>query len=480
MCNPLHACADYRPATVSQHRGWVVFIDDDESLREANVQYLQLNGFEVQAFESASAALEVIDPFFAGVVVSDIRMPQMDGHQLFSQVQAVDPEIPIIFISGHADISEAMEAMRRGAYDFIVKPYSEALLVERIKRALEKRALVLDNRRLSDLADEAASSWPLIGRSAAMEKLRKDIVQLAQADVDTLVEGETGVGKELTARALHNLGPRRRHPFVAINCGALPAAMVETELFGHEAGAFPGAVNQRVGLIQFANRGTLFLDELEAMPNAIQVKLLRFLAEREITPLGSNEVRAVDVKIVAAVKPGCAEGREATVRPDLLHRLKVGHLVVPPLRERRSDIPMLFAHFVTRTADRIGRTPPGMGSGVQRLLVENAWPGNVRELANFAKRFALGLEEVADDGAATPRTPTGLRDRVDLYEAELIREALAASQGDVRQVIEVLQLPRETFYFKARKHEIDLESFRNDQRQSDRFHTKSTQRDASP
>ncbi len=440
--------------------GLVVFIDDDEDLRAANIQSLELADLQVRAFGSARAALTEIDVDFGGVIVSDIRMPHVDGHQLFGMVRAIDPEIPVILISGHADVTEAMEAMRRGAYDFIVKPYSDDQLAQCIKRALEKRQLVLDNRRLRVLADEAASSWPLIGQSPAMEQLRKTLRQVAEADVDTLIEGETGVGKELAARALHTLGPRRRNPFVAVNCGALPASMVESELFGHELGAFPGAVRQRMGRLEFANRGTLFLDEIEAMPAEIQVKLLRFLAEREVTPLGSNEVRSVDVRIVTAAKSNLTGGDNPAIRPDLYHRLRVAHIVVPPLRDRRSDIPLLFAHFVARSADRMGRDPPPMTRAVQRLLAEHTWPGNVRELANFAERFALGLDDYSGALASSDNPGSGLREKLDLYEADLLREALTASHGDVRQAIEILQLPRETFYAKARKHDIDLEAFR--------------------
>ena len=441
----------------------VVFIDDDDDLRAANVQSLQLADLRVHAFGSARAALEIITPDFAGVIVSDIRMPNIDGHRLFTLVQEIDPEIPVILISGHADVSEAIEAMRRGAYDFIVKPYIDDQLVQCIRRALEKRRLVLDNRRLRGLADEAASSWPLIGQSPVMEHLRKTLRQVAEADVDTLVEGETGVGKELAARALHAWGPRRRHPFVAVNCGALPATMVESELFGHELGAFPGAVRQRVGRIEFANRGTLFLDEVEAMPPEIQVKLLRFLAEREVTPLGSNEVRSVDVRIITAAKANLAEEGAPAIRPDLYHRLRVAHVHVPPLRDRRSDIPLLFAHFVARAADRTRSEPPPMTRSAQHLLAEHPWPGNVRELAHFAERFVLGLEDAESIGAP-PGAAAGLREKVDLYEADLIREALAGSRGDVRKALEILGLPRETFYAKARRHGIDIESYRGEGR----------------
>ena len=263
----------------------VAFIDDDDDLRAANVQALQLAGFEVLAFASAEAALKALSHDFPGAVVSDIRMPRMDGRQLFRKLKEEDPDLPVILVTGHADVAEAVEAMHEGAYDFVAKPYAAERLVASIRRALEKRRLVLDNRRLRAAADNAQSGWPLIGQTPVMERLRATLRQLADADVDVLLEGETGVGKELAARSLHNLGRRRNREFVAVDCAALPADTLESELFGHELGAFNGAVRQRVGRIQQADRGTLFLDEIETLTPVAQGKFLRVLEEREITPL---------------------------------------------------------------------------------------------------------------------------------------------------------------------------------------------------
>lgn len=234
------------PITVNQ----VAFIDDDDILRDANVQTLQLAGFEVAAFASAEAALAALSERFAGVVVSDIRMPRMDGRQLFRRLQEQDPDLPVLLITGHADVTEAVEAMHDGVYDFVAKPYAPERLVSSIRRAMEKRRLVLENRELRRLSVEAQGDWPLIGQTAVMERLRATLRQLANADVDVLLEGETGVGKELAARALHAWGRRRDREFVAVDCAALPAQALDSELFGHELGAFSGAMRQRAGRIQ--------------------------------------------------------------------------------------------------------------------------------------------------------------------------------------------------------------------------------------
>jgi two-component system C4-dicarboxylate transport response regulator DctD len=278
---------------------------------------------------------------------------------------------------------------------------------------------------------------------------------VAEADVDVLVEGETGVGKELAARAIHGWGKRRNHPFVPINLAAIPLALVESELFGHDIGAFPGAVRQRTGLIEYANRGTLFLDAIEAIPPEIQVKLLRFLSEREITPLGANQPRSVDVRIVAAFKTDLAQPVTET---DLYHRLNVVKIEIPPLRRRREDIPGLFAHFLARAADRARKEPPEISTSTRLYLDEHEWPGNIRELANFAEKLALGLDVMAAEHESPSQL--GLRERLDAYEAELIRRSLAAHNGNVMRVMEELKLPKVTFYAHAHRLNINLEAYR--------------------
>lgn len=436
----------------------VAFIDDDDALRGANVQTLQLAGLEVLEFASAEAALAALPESFAGVVISDIRMPNMDGRQLFRRLKEQDADLPVILITGHADVAEAVEAMHDGVYDFLPKPYAPERLVSSVRRALEKRRLVLENRYLRTQAEAAQSDWPLIGQTQVMERLRSTLRQLASADVDVLLEGETGVGKELAARALHNWGRRRDREFVAVDCAALPASTLESELFGHELGAFNGAVRQRVGRIQQADRGTLFLDELETLAPDAQGKFLRVLEEREIVPLGSNRVHTLDIRVVAAAKPALINAvASGAFRQDLFHRLDVVRIRIPPLRERREDVPLLFAHFLARACERLGGSPPAVDDAIRWRLLNHDWPGNVRELSHYAQRVALGLAATAGE---TSEAPPALPERIAAYEAHLIEETLATCGGDVRAALEILKVPRKTFYDKVERHGLDLARYR--------------------
>ncbi|MQT12943.1 sigma-54-dependent transcriptional regulator [Segnochrobactrum spirostomi] len=442
----------------------VVFVDDDDDLRDANVQALELAGFRPRPFSSAAGVAESLSVDFPGVVVTDVRLPGIDGIELFRRIRALDADLPVVLISGHADIAMAVEAMSEGAYDFIAKPYAGDRLVETLRRALEKRALVIENRRLRELAaaeGAAESESALIGEAPAMVRLRQMIQDLADVDVDVLVLGETGTGKEVVANLLHRLGRRRRHPFVALNCGALPETVIESELFGYEAGAFTGAQKKRIGRIEHSSGGTLFLDELESMPASAQVKLLRVLEAREIAPLGSNELRPVDLRVVAATKVDLADpAARGDFRTDLFYRLNVVTLRIPPLRERRRDVPLLFAHFLARAARKYGRQPPKLDRAIERHLVENTWAGNVRELVHFAERVALGLPETRP--AARPAggaEPQSLPERLGIIEANMIREALEAHRGDVRATLEALGIPRKTFYDKLARYGIERAAY---------------------
>lgn len=439
----------------------VAFVDDDPDLRDANAQALRLAGFAAVPLASAQAALDRIGPDYAGVVVTDVRMPGMDGIALFRRLRALDADIPVVVISGHADVAMAVEAMSEGAYDFIAKPYSTARLAGTLRRAVEKRALVLENRRLRSLASAPEEETALLGEAPAIIRLRQTIRDLADVDVDVLVLGETGTGKEVVANLLHRQGRRRSKPFVALNCGALPESVIESELFGYEAGAFTGAQKKRVGRIEHSSGGTLFLDELESMPPAAQVKLLRVLEGREISPLGSNERRRVDLRVVAATKLDLGDpAQRGDFREDLFYRLNVVTLRIPPLRERRRDVPLLFAQFLARAARKYGRDVPELDRSVERHLVENAWTGNVRELVHFAERVALGL--IADLPAAPVQgevVAASLPERLNMIEANLIREALEANRGDVRATLEMLGIPRKTFYDKLTRHGIDRASY---------------------
>ena len=438
----------------------VTLIDDDADFREALLERLQLEDLDVQAFASAEAALKVLTADYPGVVVSDLRMPGLDGRGLLARLQALDEGLPVVMITGHGDIADAVDALRDGAYDFVAKPFDFGRMFDSLNRALEKRGLVLDNRALSAAVTRVNPDLPLLGSSPAIARLRKVIEQVADAGMDVLIEGETGVGKEVVARALHNSGRRRVHPFVAVNCGALPAGLIESELFGHEPGAFQGAVKRRVGLIEQSHRGTLFLDEIESMPMPAQVALLRVVEQREIQPLGASGTRQLDLRILASSKIDLEEavGRGA-FREDLYYRLNVLKLRVPPLRERRDDIPFLFAHFLNRACGDRQQTPPPMSTTVRRTLMEHGWPGNVRELAHFAERVALDLE--APISGAAEDTASGLSDRLERFEKAVLEEALHRHGGDIVAITEALRLPRKTLYDKFRRHGLRPGEFRS-------------------
>lgn len=431
----------------------ILFVDDDDALREANCQSLALADLDARPFAAATDALKEIDPDFPGIIVSDIRMPVMDGLQFFARVQAIDPEIPFILITGHADIETAVKALRDGAFDFLPKPYAADHLIGIAMRALETRQLVIENRRLRAAAAVDTES-PLIGDSPAMVRLRELIGQVARADIDVLIEGETGTGKELVARLLHQQGPRRGRPFIAVNCGALPESLAEAELFGSDPIA---SSRPQEGRVLASSGGSLFLDEVDSMAPAVQAAMLRVLEEREVLPLGAARPKLVDLRVIAAAKRDLQSEVEAgRFRADLFYRLNVVRLRVPPLRERREDIPQLFAHFIAEAKVQTGEDSFAITDAVRRHLLEHDWLGNVRELRNYAYNAMFNLSpEHADI-----RPDLGLAQRIERFEAAAIRDALQSAAGDIRATMAVLALPRKTLYDKLARHAIDPKAFR--------------------
>ncbi|WP_427789137.1 sigma-54-dependent transcriptional regulator [Brevundimonas diminuta] len=438
----------------------VVLIEDDVDFRAALAERMEMEGIQVRAYCAAADALKEISADFPGVVVTDLRMSGLDGRQALRRLQALDPTLPVILITGHGDISDAVAAIRGGAYDFVAKPFAFERLLETLHRALEKRALVLDNRRLSILAAQAEVDLPLLGDSPAIRALRATIAQIADAPMNVLIEGETGVGKEAVARALHGGGRRRPHPFVAVNCGALPDGMIESELFGHELGAFAGAMRRRVGHVERAHNGSLFLDAVENMPHTAQIKMLRVLEEREIHPIGAHEPRIVNLRVLASatadLDTAVAEGH---IREDLYYRLNVLRLRVPPLRERRDDIPLLFTSLLARSTIRPDGEEPVITSAIHARLTEDDWPGNIRQLANFAQRVALGLEDARFSTAENDQDHS-LTKRLATFEAEILRNTLEETGGDIRKTLSHLKIPRKTLYDKMKRHGIKPSDFR--------------------
>ncbi|MBK1682639.1 sigma-54-dependent transcriptional regulator [Rhodoferax fermentans] len=433
----------------------VLIIEDDPDVRLGCEEALQLEGILTDSVASAEAARPLLGKDFRGVIVSDIRLPRMDGMTFLREVLAVDPQLPVVLITGHGDISMAVQAMKDGAHDFIQKPFSPEYLVEVVRRALEKRQLTLEVRDLRNRLDGRDQiEARLIGNADGMRKLRTLISGLADSAADVLIQGETGTGKELVARCLHEASSRRKGNFVAINCGGLPETLFESEIFGHEAGAYTGASKRRIGKIEYANGGTLFLDEIETMPVPMQIKLLRVLQERTLERLGSNTPIPIDCRIVAATKEDLrALSEQGRFRADLYYRLSVATVPLPPLRERREDIPLLFQHFLLQAAARHGRPVPADDAARTGQLMAYHWPGNVRELRNVADRCVLGIESGAPPfGNEADDRVRPLAETVNAFERALIADALRRHHGSLARSAEALGLAKTTLHDKIRKY----------------------------
>jgi DNA-binding NtrC family response regulator len=440
----------------------VLLIEDDEHFRAGLESTLRLAGFEVRAFGRGGGALRGLAAAGIHIVLTDLRLPDMDGLEVLAHCRGVDADLPVVVMTGHGEVSTAVAAIKQGAYDFIEKPFGRDRLVTLLQRAARQYRLACENRGLrSRLAAGSGLEQLLCGESAAMRGLRDLVLRIAPTPVDVLVCGETGTGKELVARALHEYSGRRG-PFVPINCAALPEALIESELFGHEAGAFSGAAKARVGRFEHAQGGTLFLDEIEAMPAPLQAKLLRVLQEREVVRLGSNQPLAVDVRVVAAsnadLAPEIAQGR---FRADLYYRLNVVGVMLAPLRERRGDIVPLFRHFAHGAALRFQRKAPELPPALADRLLAHGWPGNVRELKSAAERHVLGLAALgagSEAGAVPQRT---LQATLDAIEALLIEETLRRCKGRIDDACRELDLSPATLYRKLKAHGLQADEHRD-------------------
>lgn len=437
---------------------FVLLVDDEDELRRSTAQALDLAGFDVRDVASAERALDLVTPGFNGVVVTDIRMPGMDGMSLMGRIREIDSDIPVILTTGHGDVQLAVKAMREGAYDFIEKPFNTQTLAAVAARALDRRGLILENRLLRAVAgkrDDIEVRLP--GRTQAMVELRYRLRAVAGTDADVLIVGDTGVGKEVAARALHDLSGRASKPFVAIDCAALPANLIESELFGHEAGAFAGAIRARFGKFEHARGGTILLDEIGSMPVDLQAKLLRVIQDRNITRLGSNELIALDVRFIATSKADLeAEVEAGRFRADLLYRLNVVTLRLPSLAARREDVPLLFLQLIREAAARHRRTEVDVPPHVIADIANRAWPGNVRELRNAADRYVLrlGFGSGLDEASPSDNSPR-LADRVADFERSVISAALLAQGGSLKAVYESLGISRKTLYEKMQRYGLD-------------------------
>lgn len=448
----------------------VLFVDDEEHLRVAAEQTLQLADFQPICLESGDEALNHIDRSFPGVLITDLRMSGMDGLTLMSRVLERDPDFPVMLVTGHGDIELAVQSMRAGAYDFLEKPYEPQRLVDTTRRALEKRRLTLENRSLRSQATGVdAVAARLSGNSPIMVNLRKTLRSVALANTDVLILGATGTGKEMAARSMHEIGPRAEKPFVSINCAALPAELIESELFGHEAGAFPGALRARYGKFEHAQGGTVFLDEIDSLSSPVQAKLLHAIQNRQITRLGSNELIDLDVRFIAASKRDLEADATAHVfRSDLYYSLSVVSLRMPSLAERSEDVPLLFLKLVHDAAYRAHKAAPDVPEAILSAIAARTWPGNVRELRNAAERYVLGLgisptpaHSNGVDASATEalEANASLAHKMSAHEKAIISASLVANDGNLKSTYEALKISRKTLYEKMLRHNLSREYF---------------------
>ncbi|SIS86914.1 sigma-54-dependent transcriptional regulator [Neptunomonas antarctica] len=463
---------DLNQSTLSQNNlhqnNAVLLVDDEKHIRLSAGQTLELAGYSVLALSNAEKALGHISGEWGGVLVTDINMPGIDGLELMQRAHVIDPDLPVILITGHGDISMAVSAMRNGAYDFIEKPFSTDLLVDIVRRAMDKRALTIENRRLRQELDAQNAPGPrIIGNTPAVTQLRRLVNTVADTPADILILAETGAGKDLIARYIHEHSGRRDKNFVAINCGAVPESLIESELFGHEKGAFTDAKAKRIGKFEHANGGTLFLDEIESMPLALQVKLLRVLEERTIERLGSNELIPLNIRVIAASKMDLKEQAErGAFREDLYYRLNVVRVDVPPLRNRLDDVPMLFQHFSILASAQYNREVLPLNMERMHSLMTHDWPGNVRELRNLAERYVLLGESCTfdfDNRPITDSSVTGkmtLPEQVERFEKILLQTELSRHGGSIKDTLDSLGLPRKTLYDKMRKYDLDKNDYK--------------------
>ncbi len=451
-------------------KGAILLVDDEESMRISVSQWLSLSDYEVECFADGHSALKNIDAGFEGVVVSDIRMPGMDGLELMRAILQMDAEIPVVLITAHGDVRMAVSAMREGAYDYIEKPFDPEILLETIRRAGEKRRLVLENRRLKEQLQKSPDiENTLLGNSDVTQMLHREIYDLGPTDASVFLVGETGCGKEVVARCLHEISERHNGPFVAINCGAIPESLFESELFGHEAGTFTGAQTQRIGKFEHGAGGTVFLDEVTSMPTNLQVKVLRVIQEREIERLGTNTPVPIDIRIISATnsdpREECQKGR---FREDLYYRLNLAEIHIPPLRKRGNDILLLFEYFSLRAAEHYKREVVPLTNEAITTLMTYRWPGNVRELKNTAERYVLSSLPAANripyilqhaEPHITVSSQNSLASQAGLFERCVIEQSLRRHNGNIMAVMEELDIPRRTLNLKMQNQGLARKDF---------------------
>ncbi len=455
-------------AAATTPKGHLLLVDDDPDLLRLLAIRLSASGYKVATAASGQQALSMIAAERPDLVVTDLRMAGMDGMGLFAEIDQRYTGLPVIILTAHGTIPDAVSATQEGVFGYLTKPYDANDLLAKIDRALQLHGSRGAIKRASAPADVAAWRKSIITRSPAMEELLVRTERVAQSEASVLIQGESGTGKEVLARAIHEASPRAGKPFVALNCGAIPEALLESELFGHKKGAFTGAVVDHLGLFLEADGGTLFLDEIGDMPLALQVKLLRALETREVRPVGSVKSIPVDVRIVSASHRDLVTARdEGEFREDLFYRLNVVTLKIPPLRERREDIPLLLMSFVKRLAARYAKRVTGFSPDALSMMLAAPWPGNIRQLLNVAEQaVALTTSEIVPVSVVEQAMQLG-KDSLDgfeearrQFEYDYLTRLLKLTQGSVTQAAKIAKRNRTEFYKLLQRHGLEAAHFK--------------------
>jgi DNA-binding NtrC family response regulator len=452
-----------------------ITVIDDEPLMRITVQdALTAEGYKVTAAETGEKGLTLLREKQADILITDLKLPDVDGIQILKEVKTVSPETQVIMITAYGSIDSAVTAMKEGASDYLTKPFAMDELLLIIKRILRMKQLEEENIFLRKKVEERYGLEGLVGKSPQMLKIYDLIQTVSQTDTTVLINGESGTGKELVANAIHLRSPRKNGPFIKVNCAALPETLLESELFGHEKGAFTGAIKQRNGRFEMADGGTLFLDEIGDISLAVQVKLLRVLQERQFERVGGNETLSVNVRLICATQRDLKEEiRKGSFREDLYYRLNVVPISLPPLRERREDILLLAEHFINKFSQKMGREITGLSEEAKTLLLKYAFPGNIRELENMLERAialikgsVIQAEDLPEEvcGQARPiqticekiQGSKPLTQAVHLFEQEYIQSVLEKTRGKKGQAAELLGISRKTLWEKIKELEIEI------------------------
>ncbi|MBI1864738.1 MAG: sigma-54-dependent Fis family transcriptional regulator [Nitrospirae bacterium] len=447
----------------------ILIVDDNENILEVIRMRLESVGYEVSTAANACDALGLVKGGPFDLVITDLKMTERNGIQLMEDVQLVNPEIPVIILTAHGSIENAVEAMKKGAYSYLTKPFNDNDLALHVKKALEKQSLTREIKRLRQDLLEKYHLENIVGKSPAMQLVFEQIIKVAPSPSTVLILGESGTGKEMIAKAIHYNSPRANQPFLAVNCSALPETLLENELFGHIKGAYTGATDDRDGLFMAANGGTLFLDEIADAPLTTQVKLLRALQEREILPVGGHAPRKVDVRLIVATNKDLKKSiEEGTFREDLYYRIHVIPVSLPPLRERKEDVPLLADHFLQKYAIQMNKEIQGFKPEALQRMMLYEWPGNVRELEHriehavvMAAENYISPEDLFPSRREEPGGFKTIREAREEFEEEYVRNLLRITKGNVSTAAKLAGHQRIALYNLIKKYGINLDEFRS-------------------